>query len=45
MGVLDAHCEDLGRDPAEITRTRLGTLAIAGTHEEAEQQLARGPTG
>jgi F420-dependent oxidoreductase-like protein len=40
LGVLDGHCQDLGRDPAEITRTRLGTLAIAPTHEEAERQLA-----
>src|SRR3954464_5097074 len=31
MGVLDAHCEDVGRDPSEITRTRLGTLAIGAT--------------
>jgi F420-dependent oxidoreductase-like protein len=43
MGVLDAHCADVGRDPAEITRTRLGTLAIAETHEEAERRLATWP--
>jgi F420-dependent oxidoreductase-like protein len=40
MDVLDAHCADVGRDPAEITRTRLGTLAIAETHEEAERRIA-----
>jgi F420-dependent oxidoreductase-like protein len=39
MGVLDAHCERLGRDPGEITRTRLGTLLIAPTHEEAQKRL------
>jgi F420-dependent oxidoreductase-like protein len=43
MGVLDAHCEDVGRDPGEITRTRLGTLAIGKTHEEAERALASWP--
>jgi len=43
MGVLDAHCEDVGRDPGEITRTRLGTLAIADTHEEAARRLAAWP--
>jgi F420-dependent oxidoreductase-like protein len=43
MAVLDGHCEDVGRDPSEITRTRLGTLAIAGTHEEAERRLAAWP--
>jgi F420-dependent oxidoreductase-like protein len=43
MGVLDAHCADVGRDPAEITRTRLGTLAVAATHEEAERRLASWP--
>jgi F420-dependent oxidoreductase-like protein len=35
MGVIDRHCEDVGRDPREITRTKLGTLVIADTHEEA----------
>jgi F420-dependent oxidoreductase-like protein len=43
MGVLDAHCADVGRDPSEITRTRLGTLAIAETHEEAERLLDSWP--
>jgi F420-dependent oxidoreductase-like protein len=35
VGVLERHCETLGRDPSEITRTRLGTLVIAPTHEAA----------
>jgi F420-dependent oxidoreductase-like protein len=43
MSVLDAHCEDVGRDPGEITRTRLGTVAIAETHEQAEAALASWP--
>jgi F420-dependent oxidoreductase-like protein len=43
MDVLDAHCAEVGRDPKEITRTRLGTLAIAGTHEEAKRRLAAWP--
>jgi F420-dependent oxidoreductase-like protein len=43
LGVLDRHCQDLGRDPAEITKTRLGTLAIARTHEEAQRQFASWP--
>src|SRR5207248_5061766 len=34
VGVLERHCEDVGRDPAEITKTRLGMLAIGRTHEE-----------
>ncbi|HEX4109778.1 MAG TPA: LLM class F420-dependent oxidoreductase [Solirubrobacteraceae bacterium] len=35
LGVLDDHCERLGRDPAEITKTRLGTVIIGTTAEEA----------
>jgi F420-dependent oxidoreductase-like protein len=37
LGVLDRHCEATGRDPGEITRTRLSALAIAETREEAER--------
>jgi alkanesulfonate monooxygenase SsuD/methylene tetrahydromethanopterin reductase-like flavin-dependent oxidoreductase (luciferase family) len=40
LGVLDRHCEDVGRDPAEITRTRMATLYIAPTEEEAARKLA-----
>jgi F420-dependent oxidoreductase-like protein len=43
MDVLDSHCADVGRDPGEITRTRLGTLAIAESNEEAERRLASWP--
>ncbi|MGZ4127924.1 MAG: LLM class F420-dependent oxidoreductase [Actinomycetota bacterium] len=38
MEVLDAHCADVGRDPAEITRTALKTLMIGRTAEEASQK-------
>ncbi len=38
LEVLDAHCEAVGRDPAEIQRTRLGGLLIAETAERAEQK-------
>ena len=39
VGVLEGHCERLGRDPAEITKTRLGTVVIGPTHEQAEAKL------
>ena len=35
LGVLERHCEDVGRDPSEITKTRMGTLVIAPTHDGA----------
>jgi F420-dependent oxidoreductase-like protein len=43
LDVLGEHCAAVGRDPAEITKTRLGTLAIARTHEEAERVMALWP--
>jgi F420-dependent oxidoreductase-like protein len=39
MGVLDQHCAALGRDPKEICRTRLGTLILGRTHDEAQAKL------
>jgi F420-dependent oxidoreductase-like protein len=40
LDVLDRHCAEVGRDPSEITRTRLGTLVIAPTMEEAQRKAA-----
>ncbi len=39
MAVLDGHCEAVGRDPGEITRTRMATIAIGNTHDEALRKL------
>jgi F420-dependent oxidoreductase-like protein len=39
MEVLDRHCEDVGRDPSEITRTRMGVAFVAPTHEEAMRKF------
>jgi F420-dependent oxidoreductase-like protein len=39
MGVLDGHCERLGRDPGEICRTRLGTLVTGPTVEAAQAKV------
>jgi F420-dependent oxidoreductase-like protein len=39
MGVLGDHCENEGRDPSEITKTRNGTLIIGQTTQEAEAKL------
>ncbi|WP_027005481.1 LLM class F420-dependent oxidoreductase [Conexibacter woesei] len=40
MGVLDQHCADVGRDPSEIARTKLATLVIGDTAEEADAKAA-----
>jgi F420-dependent oxidoreductase-like protein len=34
LDVLRAHCADVGRDPAEITTTRLGTLVLTPDRDE-----------
>jgi F420-dependent oxidoreductase-like protein len=36
LEVLERHCEAIGRDPATITKTRLGGLAVAETTDAAE---------
>ena len=38
LEVLERHCAEAGRDPATITKTRLGGLVIADTVEQAEQR-------
>ena len=39
MDVLEGHCEKLGRDPGEITKTRNGVLFLGRTHEEAQAKV------
>jgi F420-dependent oxidoreductase-like protein len=41
VGVLEGHCERLGRDPAEITKTRLGTVIVRQSQDEAEALFER----
>ncbi|MGZ5213143.1 MAG: LLM class F420-dependent oxidoreductase [Actinomycetota bacterium] len=36
LHVLAGHCRDVERDPAHIVKTRLGTLIVTKTKEEAE---------
>jgi F420-dependent oxidoreductase-like protein len=39
LSVLDRHCEDVGRDPKSITKTRLGTLLLADSESEVDELL------
>jgi F420-dependent oxidoreductase-like protein len=39
LDVLARHCDDVGRDPATITKTRLGTLVVGATAKEAEAKV------
>jgi F420-dependent oxidoreductase-like protein len=40
LDVLNDHCAAVGRDPSEITKTRLGRLVIGETAEEAHKVAA-----
>lgn len=40
LAVLDHHCEQIGRDPATVTRTRLGPLLIGSTPPLAKAAAA-----
>jgi F420-dependent oxidoreductase-like protein len=40
LEILAGHCADVGRDPAEIVTTRLGTLVVAPTDDEADRRKA-----
>ena len=39
LGVLEGHCEDVGRDPSEITKTRMGVLFIGDSDEETQRKM------
>jgi F420-dependent oxidoreductase-like protein len=39
LGVLEQHCEDVGRDFAEITKTVMGRIVVGRTQEEAEAKV------
>jgi hypothetical protein len=37
LGVLHDHCDSVGRDPSEITATRLATLLLTNSAQETAQ--------
>ena len=39
LGVLERHCADVGRDPAEITKTAMMQIAIAETEDGVREKL------
>lgn len=41
--VLERHCADLGRNPAEIRKTWMGVVSIAPTRAQAEAAMANYP--
>src|SRR3989442_9737101 len=47
LDVLERHCADVGRDPAEITKTKVATLVVGRTVEEARAaaEVASGNRG
>ncbi len=41
LEVLERHCEDCGRDPAELTVTHLGPALVGRTTDEVDSLIAR----
>jgi F420-dependent oxidoreductase-like protein len=41
LDVLERHCEDVGRDPAEITKTKIGVVLVGETHDAAHAKIER----
>ncbi|HEV7886881.1 MAG TPA: LLM class F420-dependent oxidoreductase [Acidimicrobiales bacterium] len=39
VGVIERHCADFGRNPDEITKTRLGTLILGADGADAEARF------
>jgi F420-dependent oxidoreductase-like protein len=39
LSVLERHCEEVGRDPDSVTKTRLGTLVIAESAKEVDDLI------
>jgi F420-dependent oxidoreductase-like protein len=40
LSVLARHCADVGRDPSEIVKTRLGTILVGSSEADAERRKA-----
>lgn len=40
LDVLERHCEEIGRDPADIVKTHTGMLIVAASASEAERRAA-----
>jgi F420-dependent oxidoreductase-like protein len=39
LGVLERHCDEAGRDPAEITKTTMARIIVADSEDEARRRL------
>jgi alkanesulfonate monooxygenase SsuD/methylene tetrahydromethanopterin reductase-like flavin-dependent oxidoreductase (luciferase family) len=39
IGVLEGHCEKVGRDASEITKTAMAQVCIGATHEAAQAKF------
>ena len=41
LGVLQGHCDDVGRDNAEITKTTMRVIIAGRTNDEAQAKLQK----